>query len=283
MADVTGTTAAVYIEQKWTQDVQKPFYKAQVFAKLVTRRDNLVSDGGSTINVPFLSTYNARAKTAGTGVTFDANTETQIQVSINKHYYSALLIEDFAAVQASYDLQSIYQGAQTEAVTRQMDFDIASLYTGAGTTVAAGTTATDANMISVMAALDAANVPQDNRYGAIGYGTKSDFMNINKYVAYDQTGRTGVAIDADTNNPAFISQVYGFDLFMTNNLVTTGGSGYDLFFHKSGISLAVQMKPTYHVEYSVSDLGTKVALEAVYGVQVERSNAVVALSRTTNP
>jgi len=281
MADVTTTTEAYLIAQKWTKEVELPFYKALRFQNLITQRGSLVQDGGNVINVPFLGTLNARSKSASTNVTFDANTETTITININKQTYSAVLIEDIAKVQASYDLQSLYRAAQAEAVARQVDTDIASLYTGAGTTVAAGATVTDPNIISIVTTFDANNVPRSERYGIIGSYTEGDLLNVNKYVAYDQTGQTGVAVKDNGSDDSLVGRLYGMELHMSNNVVVTGGSGYDVFFHKKALSIAMQLPPTYKMEDSVDAIGMKAVLHCIYGVAVERSTALVALSRTT--
>ncbi len=281
MADVTTTTEAYLIAQKWTKEVELPFYKALRFQNLVTQRGNLVQDGGNIINVPFLGTLNARSKAASTNVTYDANTESTITININKQTYSAVLIEDIAKVQASYDLQSLYRAAQAEAVARQVDTDIASLYTGAGTNVSAGATVTDANVISIVTTFDANNVPRSERYGIIGAYTEGDLLNVNKYTAYDQTGQTGVAVKDTASDDSLVGRLYGMELHMSNNVVVTGGSGYDVFFHKKALSIAMQLPPTYKMEDSVDAIGMKAVLHCIYGVAVERSTALVSLQRTT--
>lgn len=281
MANVTTTTEAYLIAQKWTKEVELPFYKALRFQNLITQRGNLVQDGGNIINVPFLGTLNARSKSSGTNVTYDANTETTITINVNKQTYSAVLIEDIAKVQANYDLQSLYRAAQAEAVARQVDTDIASLYTGAGTVVAAGATVTDANVISVVQTFDANNVPRSQRYGIIGAYTETDLLNVNKYTAYDQTGQTGVAVKDTASDDSLVGRLYGMELHMSNNLVVTGGSGHDVFFHKKALSIAMQLAPTYKMEDSVDAIGMKAVLHCVYGVAVERSTALIDMSRTT--
>lgn len=285
--NVTPTTVAVDIAQIWTKEIEKPFYKALFFAKIVKQRGDLVSGGGNQINIPFLSTYNARAKVAGTAVTYDANTETSITLSINKQYYLAVLIEDISKVQSNYNLQEVYRGAQAEAVARQIDTDLASLYTGAGTTVTGGATITDAAIISTVVALDVNNVPRANRYGVIGANTHGDLLNVNKYTTYDSTGQRGTATSSDNWDLAdgsLIANVYGFDLLMSNNVVTASGPlGENMFFHESAMSLALQLKPTYKMEDSVDYIGMKTVLHTIYGVAVERPTALVNLTRTTAP
>lgn len=282
VGNITTTTDAVMIAQKWTKEVELPFYKALRFQPLVTQRGNLVADGGNIINVPFLSTLTARSKASGTNVTYDNNTETSIIININKQTYSAVLIEDIAKVQASYDLQSLYRGAQAEAVARQVDTDIASLYTAAGTVVAAGTAVTDANIVSLTTAFDANNIPRSDRYGIIGAYTEGDLLNINKYVAYDQTGKIGTAVNGDTTDDTLVGGLYGIKLHMSNNVVVSAGTpniGHDMFFHKKAISIAMQLAPTYKMEDSVDAIGMKAVLHCVYGVAVERPLALVDLQR----
>jgi hypothetical protein len=280
--NITTTTDAALIAQKWTKEVELPFYKALRFQPLVTQRGNLVADGGNIINVPFLSTLQARSKASGTNVTYDNNTEASITININKQTYSAVLIEDIAKVQASYDLQSLYRGAQAEAVARQVDTDIASLYTAAGSVVSAGATVTDANIISVTTSLDANNIPRSERYGIIGSYTEGDLLNVNKYVAYDQTGQTGTAVKENASDDTLVGRLYGMELHMSNNLVVSAGTpniGHDMFFHKKAISLAMQLAPTYKMEDSVDAIGMKAVLHCIYGVAVERPTALIDLQR----
>lgn len=274
---VTTTTAAKFIAEKWTKKIEKPFYKALYFADLVLRRDDLVSDGGNKINIPFMSTYDARDKASGTQVTYDNNTETEIELTINKHKYLAFIIEDIVKVQTHYAVAEAYREAQKEAVARAMDYDLASLHASAGTNVSGGATADDADMLSIALALDLANVPQSGRSGVVGAKVMGDLRNVNKYVAYDQTGKTGLAVDKDN----LIANVYNMDLYMSNNVVDDTTNTHSLFFHKSAISLAVQLKPTYKMEDSVDYIGVKSVLHSIYGLAVERSAAFVDLERNS--
>lgn len=274
---ITVTTAAKFIAEKWTRKIEKPFYNALYFADLVLRRDELVSDGGNKIHIPFMSTYNARDKAAGTAVTFDNNTETEITLTINKHKYLAFIIDDIVKVQASYAIQEAYRAAQTEAVTRAMDADLGGLHASAGTNVSGGATIDDADMLSVILALDLANVPQTGRSGVVAAKVMGDLRAVNKYVAYDQTGKTGLAVAKDN----LIANVYNTDIYMSNNIVDDLTNTHSLFFHKSALSLAVQLKPTYKMEDSVDYIGMKSVLHTIYGVAVERSAAFVDLERTS--
>lgn len=270
---------AEYIQEKWSRDIQEPFDKQLAMAKLVTDRSGLVSDGGDVIRIPFTASVNARAKAASTNITYDSPEGTPISINIDKHYYVGVLIEDIVKVQSSVDLQAAFKDRMAEALARQIDTDLMSLYASAGTSVAGGAAIDDADMLAVVAALDAANVPYSQRYGLIGHNTKIDLLGINKYTAYDQTGKTGVAVSGALD---LTGSIYGIELYHSGN-VQTSTTGRNLFFHKSAISLAQQKKPEFWLEKSVDALGWKTALHTIYGVGVERASAVVELTRTTAP
>lgn len=280
-SNVTRSIAqtAQYIQEIWTRDVQQPFDAKLQAAKLVQDRSGLAADGGDLIRVPFTATVNARAKSASTNVTYDSPDGTAIQLNIDKHYYVAVLIEDIAKVQSNYDLKSAFQERMAEGVARQIDTDLMNLYSGAGTTVTGGAAIEDSEVISVVAALDAANTPQDQRRGIIGHNTKADLLAINKYVAYDQTGKTGKAVDGSAG---LVGSLYGIDLYHSGN-VQTSTTGRNLFFHKKAITLIQQLRPKYEMEYSVDAIGWKTVLHAIYGVGIERASSVIELTRTTAP
>lgn len=274
MANITPATAAKLIAEKWTKKIEQPFFNALYFQDLVTKRDDLAS-GGNKLNIPFMSTYNARDKVAGTAVVYDANTETEIELEINKHKYLAFTIEDITKVQSNYALQELYRGAQKEALARAIDSDLASLHAAAGTNVSGGANVDDADMLSVVLALDLANVPQTERAGIVHPKVMGDLRAVNKYTTYDQTGKTGLAVSGKANVP----NVYGMDIYMSNNVAVDTVS-HNLFFHKSAIGLAIQLKPTYKMEDSVDVIGVKSVLHTIYGLGVERSAALVDLERT---
>ena len=143
--------------------------------------------------------------------------------------------------------------------------------------VSGGAAIDDADILSVVAALDAANTPMDDRNGIIGAYTKNDLLGVNKYVAYDQTGKTGKAVDGSNG---LVGSVYGMNLYMSQN-VPVSTTGRNLFFHKRAINLAKQQAPKFEMEYSVDQIGYKTVLHTVYGVGVERAASVIELTRTT--
>ncbi len=272
---------AQYIQELWTRDIQQPFDKELQMAKLVQDRSGLAAGGGDTINVPFVAAVNARAKSASTQVTFDSPDGTAITLNIDKHYYVAVLIEDIAKIQSNYDLRAAFQQRMAEALARQVDTDLHALYASTGTDVSAGASADDADILSVVYTFDNGNTPQSQRRGVVGHNTKTDLLGVNKYVAYDQTGKTGTAVDGSVDSMR-IGSLYGMDMYHSGN-VPTSTTGRNLFFHKSAVSLIQQQVPKFEMEYVVRDIGWNTVLHTVYGVGVERSGSLIGLTRTTAP
>jgi len=268
-----------YIQEMWAREIEQPFDAKLQMAKLVQDRSGLVSGGGDVIRVPFTAGINARAKSASTDVTYDSPEGSPIAINIDKHYYAAMKIEDIAKIQSNYDLKSAFQVRLAESLARQIDTDLHALYGSAGTTVSGGAAVDDADVLAVVAALDAANTPQSERRGIVGHYTKQDLLGVNKYVAYDQTGKTGKAVDG---TDGLVGSLYGMDIYHSGN-VPTSSTGRNLFFHKSAVTLARQQKIKFEMEYSVDSIAWKVLAHTVYGVGVERAASLIELTRTTAP
>lgn len=266
-----------YIQELWSREIQQPFDKQLQAAKLVQDRSGLTKGGGDLVRIPFTAGVDARAKSASTDITYDSPEGAPVVLNIDKHYYSAVKIEDIAKVQSNYDLKSAFMERMSEALARQIDTDLLALYSSAGTSVSGGAAIDDADIIAVVSALDAANTPMELRRGVVGTYTKGDLLGVNKYVAYDQTGKTGKAVDGSTG---LIGSVYGVDIYFSQN-VPTNTTGRNLFFHKNAINVAKQQAPKFELEYSVDSLATKTALHAIYGVGIERAASVIELTRTT--
>ena len=139
MGNVTPTTAANFIPEVWAADIQKHVKANLVLADLVKRADADVAQFGDTVHFPFLAEVTARDKAAGTDVTFDAATEAEIQLNIDKHKYFAFVVEDIVKAQSKYDLRSAYTEAAGYAVAKAIDSSLAGLATGLSQTVTAGT------------------------------------------------------------------------------------------------------------------------------------------------
>ena len=92
---VTNTTAATFIPELWSDEIVAAYKKNLVLANLV-KKMGMQGKKGDTIHIPKPTRGSASAKSANTQVTLIASTNTEVQVSINKHYEYSKLIEEIA-------------------------------------------------------------------------------------------------------------------------------------------------------------------------------------------
>lgn len=272
MGNVTTTTAANFIPEVWAADIQKHTKANLVLADLVKRADADVAQFGDTVHFPFLAEVTARDKSAGTDVTFDAATEAEIQLNIDKHKYFAFVVEDIVKAQSKYDLRSAYTEAAGYAIAKAIDSSLAGLATGFSQTVTAGAALEDADVIAAIEYLDVADVPRENRNFVIHPEAMSDLRALDKFTRYDAVGQAG--IQAGRNN-GLVANVYGIDVYMTTQVTTTAGTPdllNNMLFHRDALVAAVQVAPKVEAEYSVDKLGWKVATHTIYGVKELRDN-----------
>ena len=268
-----------YVAEIWSREIQQPFEMALQAKKLVQDRSGLAKGGGDIVRIPFTSHISARAKAAATDVTFDSPEGTPIALNIDKHYYAAVKIEDIAKIQANYDLKAAFMSRMAYALAHQIDDDLLGLYASVGSTVAGGAAIDDADILSVVTVFDLASTPTDLRRGVVGPYTKADLSGVNKYVAYDQTGKIGLAVD---KSGGLVANIYDMDIYMSQNVVTDT-TGRNLFFHKNALNFAQQLAPKFETQYMVKSLAWETVAHTIYGVGVERSASFVALTRTTAP
>lgn len=266
-----------YVQEIWSREIQQPFDKILQAAKLVKDLSGLAKGGGDLIRSPFTAAVNARVKSASTDLTFDSPEGAPVTLNIDKNYYVGVKIENIASVQSNYDIKAAFLERMSESLARQIDTDLMALYGSAGTSVSGGAAIDDADVLSVVTTFDLANTPMDMRRGIVGAYTKADLSGVNKYSAYDQTGKTGKAVDG---SGGLVSNVYDMDIYYSGN-VPTSSTGRNIFFHKNAISIAKQQAPKFSTQWMVRSDAWETSLVTIYGVGVERAASLVELTRTT--
>jgi hypothetical protein len=98
------TTSPIQLQQLsfqriWSDEIVAAYEKSLVLANLVNRMP-MTGKKGDTIHIPKPTRGDASAKSAETQVTLIAATESEVQVTIDKHYEYSRLIEDITDVQA---------------------------------------------------------------------------------------------------------------------------------------------------------------------------------------
>jgi N4-gp56 family major capsid protein len=297
---VTLTTANTFIPEVWSDEIIASYKKSLVMANLV-KKMNFKGKKGDTVHIPAPTRGSASLKAASTQVTLQAATESEVVVTIDKHYEYSRLIEDIVSVQALSSLRGFYTEDAGYALARQVDSDIIALgrgvnggggttaYSGAfsgadgSTAYVAGTNTgmgalTDAAIRRSIQRLDDNDFPMDGRFLVIPPSTRNTMMGIARYTEQAFVGEQG---GNNTIRNGEIGNVYGTPVFVTTNADTTSGSTATrivLFGHRDFAVFVEQQGVRSQTQYKQEYLANLFTSDTIYGVKELRDNGAVALA-----
>ena len=281
MANVTVTTAALYIDDIWSPELNRAVQFDIVLAALFDDKSALVDEHGKTIHLPSRHNLTANAKAAGSPLTPQAITETEQTFTVpmtNGHRAIAQEIEDLAEIQSRYDIRSETTLAGAYALARQMDSDAAGLFAAATqTSGTAGAELSDDNLLNARTLLRNSAAPRP-WYIAVPPATYSGFLKLEKFtnMLYVGTDDAGTAVEE-----ARVGKIYGADVYESQLLSGTAPNAVGAYWSKTHYFKALQRQPTTHTWYSPLDLAWVVSMDCVYGMY-ERLEANEAAAATTN-
>ena len=268
---------------------------------------------GDVIHIPKPTRGDANAKAADTAVTIIANTESELTVTINRHFEYSRLIEDIVEVQALGSLRQFYTEDAGYSLAVQVDNDLHAAGTGFGDggaivfspaatdyqhtgcffndngtttqytddTLVAGDEFTDAFFRDMIQKLDDNNVPMENRNLIIPPATRNAIMGIDRYVSSD-------FVSGQSVNSGLIGNLYGVDVYVSANCRTieaaadNTASSVDtraaLLFHNEAVVMAEQLAVRSQTQYKQEYLSTLYTADTLYGVQVYRPEAGFVLA-----
>ena len=308
------TEAATFVPEIWSDEIIASYQKNLKMAPLV-KRISMNGKKGDIIHIPKPTRGDANAKAADTAVTIIANTESELQVTINRHFEYSRLIEDIVEVQALSSLRQFYTEDAGYSLAVQVDNDLHAAGTGFGDGGAVvfspaatdyqhtgcffndnGTTTqytddtlsgtaqdefTDAFFRDMIQKMDDNNVPMEGRNLIIPPATRNAIMGIDRYVSSD-------FVSGGTVSSGLIGNLYGVDVYVSANCRTieaaadNTASSVDtraaLLFHTEAVVMAEQMAVRSQTQYKQEYLSTLYTADTLYGVQVYRPEAGFVLA-----
>ena len=306
------TEAATFVPEIWSDEIIAAYQKNLKMAPLV-KRLAMTGKKGDVIHIPKPTRGDANAKAADTAVTIIANTESELTVTINRHFEYSRLIEDIVEVQALSSLRQFYTEDAGYALAVQVDNDLHAAGTGFGDggaivfspaetdyqhtgcffndngtttqytddTLVAGDEFTDAFFRDMIQKLDDNNVPMENRNLIIPPATRNAIMGIDRYVSSD-------FVSGGTVNNGLIGNLYGVDVYVSANCRTIESAADNsvgavdtraaLLFHNEAVVMAEQMAVRSQTQYKQEYLSTLYTADTLYGVQVYRPEAGFVLA-----
>ena len=295
---VNKTAADKFIPEIWSDEVIAAYQKNLVLANLVNKM-TMKGKKGDTLHIPKPTRGVASAKTANNAVRIQADTETEVLVTIDQHFEYSRFIEDIVEVQALASLRRFYTEDAGYALAKKVDdslFELSKTF-GNGTTtyvhsnsyyidVSTGLTAyaadtvvpadvfTDAGFRALIKLMDDADTPMDGRFFAIPPSLRAAIMGIDRYNSSDFVDGRGV-------NNGQIGQLYGIDIYVTSNCPVietdaenTATAGGDIkaaiLAHRDTMVLAEQMSVRSQTQYKQEYLSTLYTADTLYGIKTVR-------------
>jgi N4-gp56 family major capsid protein len=310
---VTTTTAANFIPEIWSDEIIAAYKKNLVLANLVMKM-NFKGKKGDTVHIPAPTRGSASAKVATDAVTLIAATESEVQVSINKHYEYSRLIEDIVEAQALNSMRQFYTADAGYALARQVDTDLiqlgrsanggtagsarydAGFIGGDGTTTfdytqntntGNATALTDSAIRRTIQRLDDNDTPMDGRFFIIPPSSRNTLMGLARYTEQAFVG------NGDAIRNGEIGNLYGIPVFTSSNADSasataafpTSGSAIArvcLMGHKDSMVLVEQVGIRSQVQYKQEYLATLFTSDTLYGVAALRNAATVGAAKSSS-
>ena len=272
-ANVTVTTAANFIPEIWAADTLKSIENKLVMANLVLKKYSAeVKNFGDTVHIDYFQDVTVGDKSANTAVTFSANTEGKVDLTVNKHKYAAVRIEDVAKAQSKPDIKAGYTQKIGYGLAKQIDTDLLSLYSGLSTTLGYTTSKiTLATLLDVMQHFDENDVPEEDRYLVVSAAQKRALLEITEIIRNDYNG--GIS----PLKSASIGSFLGMQIFWSNNVIKTSTNtiSHNIAFHREAFALVMQMEPRIQSDYNIEYLADEVVGDELYGVGEVKDDAVL--------
>ena len=296
---VNKTAADKFIPEIWSDEVVAAYKKSLVLANLVNKM-TMKGKKGDTLHIPKPTRGVATAKAANTTVTIQADTETEVLVSIDQHFEYSRFIEDIVEVQALASLRRFYTDDAGYALAKKVDDTLfqlgksfgngdasdwthsTSYYIDASTgltayaadTVVPADVFTDAGFRSLIKLMDDADTPMDGRFFAIPPSLRAAIMGIDRYNSSDFVDGRGV-------NNGQIGQLYGIDIYVTSNCPiietdaeNTATAGGDIkaaiLAHRDTMVLAEQLGVRSQTQYKQEYLSTLYTADTLFGTKTVR-------------
>ena len=298
-AVVDKTAAGTFIPEIWSDEIIAAYQKNLKMAPLV-KRIQMAGKKGDVIHIPKPTRGSASAKAESTAVTIQANLESELTVTVDRHFEYSRLIEDIVEVQALNSLRQFYTEDAGYQLALKVDTDLINAATGFGDgtrtqspsagsdwvnsnsyyfnaatgidAFVAGTTATGDNFSDIgfreaIKLMDDADVPMENRVLVVPPAVRKSLMGISRYVSSDFV--SGRSVES-----GLVGNLYGVDIYVSSNCPTleTNVRGC-IFMHQDALVMAEQMAVRSQTQYKQEYLSTLFTSDTLYGVEVYRPEA----------
>ena len=306
----SGSEAAPFVPELWSDEVVAPYKANLVLAKLVTLMPHNKKKG-DTINIPIPGRGVANAKAQESVVTPNVASNSSVAVTIARHFEYSVLIEDFADTQALASLRKFITDDAGYALARRIDWDLHLLgrSSPSGTPAPGGNVAgaeyadavigsngsttwdptasanagnaaslTDAGVRRLIRTLDDQNAPLTDRAFVVPPAEKEVLLGISRFTEQAFTGEAG---NANAIRSGLIGDLYMNPVYVSTNcpfVLDTAASADQracLYIHKGAFVFVEQLAIRAQAQYKQEFLSTLLTWDTIYGLKEVRAANVV--------
>jgi len=278
----SGTENAVFIPEMWGDAIRSTFKKNLVLGALANDYSSLVSGSGDKIHIPtFADVADAAAKTQYDAVTYANNTEVEITMDINQHYYTAAMVEDMSKVQANSDLLGGYADSIGYKLALHLEDALAAKLSTSTRAINMdnGDATVDrqlsrARIVAIVRHLYKVGINPEDCVMVLSTRLYASLFNLDDFVHAEKialanfpTGTVGTVMGI----PVIVSPRIHRNLIAAGAVDEAGGNIDDDLYpggfviQKSGLMVAYSKYPTANAEYDMDYIAHKLVTDVVYG------------------
>jgi len=279
MAEVTLTTAAKFIPEMWSDAILDYSEREFRIVNQVTDLSSMLADGGNKLNIPKVTEETAAALSSGSAVTYGANTDGEIELSVDQHIVEAKRIGDIVKIQESSDLFGMYAKSMGYAIAKKIENYLALLIqTGSGNdvTLAADNTATTALIRSgLQKLLDAGHSYTDG--STFLYASPAFYSSILGLADFNSATIRGDGVNPNVSGE--LGNVYGMPVYASTDWDDDGGTGDESgsIFKTSGVYFASQLSPRVQNSYDIDYLSDRIVVDSLFGAVISHGASSTSL------
>jgi len=280
MANVTTTTAIQFLPELWSGAIQDYAERRFSLRNQVMDFSSEVAGSGDTLNIPKVTEETTAEKQADTAVTYSANTDGVVSISLNVHHYEAKRIEDIVKVQESANLFGAYAQSMGYALAKKVEnylaVDVLQGATGNDVVLGTDNTFTSAELrTGLQKLLDAGFDYTDGE--TFLYCSPAIYMSA---MAQDEFANANERGDVQNPNASgSLGMIYGCPVFVSTDWADTGATNEETatIFKKEAVYFAQQISPRVQSAYDIDNLATSVVADVLFGASLSHGSSSTSL------
>jgi len=268
-----------FVPELWAPELMENRTNNLVMLNLVNHQyESQLLQKGDTVHIEKMDEFTVQDIDETVGLTVTAATTSEDTIVIDKYVGFAKAYQDVIKKQSAYELRAPIVERGGRALATAIDSYILSKWNSvrAANKPAAIASLTFGAIVDAHAILDAANVPEDDRFLVVNGIGRADLRKIPEFTAYKETGEAGLV----KGKKGLVGEIYGTPVYVTNAVVSDTGSYKFILAHRDAFAAAVQIKPEIEYDRDIVKKADIITGSTLLGAKVLRDDHAVIISRT---